>query len=58
MLYTLTSGCTFSIMFSIHFQRYWQGEFIKQSRASFVGDNFLYSPDLEVWFRGDMVRRN
>ena len=27
-------------------------------RASLVGDQFLYSHDLNVWFRGDIVRRN
>ena len=36
----------------------WQEEFISQSRASLVGDHFLYSHDLYVWFRGDIVRRN
>ena len=33
-LYTLTSVCIFSILFPIHFLRYWQGEFVKKSRAS------------------------
>ena len=27
-------------------------------RASLVGDHFLYSHDLNVWFRCDVVRRN
>ena len=27
-------------------------------KAFSVNDHFLYSPDLNVWFRGDMVRRN
>ena len=57
-LYTLTSVCIFSILFSIHFLRCWQREFVQQSRASPVGDHFLYSPGLNVWFRGDIVRRN
>ena len=35
-----------------------QGEFVKQSKASSIGDHFLYSHDLNVWFRGDTVRRN
>ena len=35
-----------------------QGEFVEQSRASLVGDYFLYSHDLNVWFWADMVRRN
>ena len=55
--YTLTSESIFSILFSIHFVRCWQGEFIQQSRASVVGDHLLYSHDLDVWFRGDVVRR-
>ena len=37
-LYTQTSVCIFSILFSRHFLRCWQGEF---SIASFVGDHFL-----------------
>ena len=51
-LYALKSVCIFSIMFSIHFLRCWQGEFVEQSRTSLVGDHFLYSHDLNVWFRG------
>ena len=51
-LYTLTSLCIFSILFSIHFQRCWQGEFLYQSKAFLDGDHFLYSCDLNVWFRG------
>ena len=38
ILYTQTLVCIFSILFSIHFLRCWQGEF---SIASFVGDHFL-----------------
>ena len=38
ILYTQTSVCIFSILFSIHFLKCWQGEF---SKASFVGDHFL-----------------
>ena len=55
---TLTSVCTFSILFSIHFISYWQAEFIYQSRVSLAGDRFLYSRDLNVWFSCDIVRRN
>ena len=51
-LYTLTSACKFSTLFSIHFLRCWQGEFVLQSRASSVVDQFLYSLDLTEWFRG------
>ena len=49
-LYALISDCIFSILFTIHFQRCWQGEFIEQSRVSLVGDHFLYSHDLNAWF--------
>ena len=38
ILYTQTLVCIFSILFSIHFLKCWQGEF---SIASFVGDHFL-----------------
>ena len=38
ILYTQTSVCIFSILFSIHFLKCWQGEF---SIASFIGDHFL-----------------
>ena len=47
-LYTLRSECIFSILFSIHFLRRRQGEFVYQSRASLVGDHFLPSCDLNV----------
>ena len=57
-LYTLTSVCIFSILFSIHFPRCWQWEFVSPSRASLVGDHCLYSLNLNVWFRGETVRRN
>ena len=56
--YTLTSVCIFSILFSLHFLRCWQGEFVKQSRAFSVGKHFLYDCDLKVWLWGDTVRRN
>ena len=57
-LYTLTSVCIFSILFSIYFLRCWRGEFLKQSRASSFDDHFLYSRDFLCWFRGDTVMRN
>ena len=31
---------------------------MEQSRVTVVGDQFLYSPDLNFLFRGDMERRN
>ena len=48
----------FSILLFIHFLKCWQGEFVYQSNASFVSDHFLYSHDLNVWFRDDIVRTN
>ena len=57
-LYSLTSVWIFSILLPRHFQGFWQGEFVQQSKASLVGDHLLYSHDLNVWFRGDVVRRN
>ena len=55
--YTQTSVCIFSILFSKHFLRSWQGEFVLKSRVSLVGDHFPYSCDLTVWCRGDIERR-
>ena len=57
-LHTLMSVCKFSTLFFIHFLRCWQGEFVYQSKDSFPGDQFLYSHDLDVWFRGNVVGRN
>ena len=34
-----------------------QGEFVEQSRASWLCFHFLFSPDLDVWFRCDIVGR-
>ena len=56
-LSTLTSVCIFSILFSIHSLRRWWGEFVSWPRASPVGDHFLYSHDLNMGIRGDIVRR-
>ena len=38
-------------------QRCWQGGLVAQSRIFLVGDRFFYSRDLNVWSRGDIVRR-
>ena len=54
----LTSVCIFSILFSIHFLRCWQGEFVYQSKAYFIGNHFLYFHDLNMWLTGDIVGRN
>ena len=51
-LYTLSSVCVFSILFSKHFLPSWQREFGKQSRAFLVGDHFLYFCDLNVCHSG------
>ena len=47
-----------SILLSVHLLRYWQGEFVKQSRVPLVADHFLYSHDINVRFSGDIVRNN
>ena len=57
-LCSLTSVCIFSILLPRHIQGFWQWEFVQQSRASLVGDHLLYSHDLNVWFRDDVVKRN
>ena len=53
-----TSVCIFSVLFSIHFLRCRLGEFAQQSRASLVGDRFLYSHDLNARFGVEIVGRN
>ena len=57
-LYTLVSIFIFSWLLSFHFIWHWQGEFYWQSGASQIGDHFLYSHDLNVWFKGEIVKRN
>ena len=57
-LYTLMSVCIFSLLLFIYFLTYWKGEFASQSRASLVGDHFLYTLDFKQWFWGDILRRN
>ena len=47
-LYTLTSVCIFSLLFSIYFLRKCHGELVQKSRASLVGDHFPYSHELPV----------
>ena len=48
------------ILYSVlyKFPNCWQGEFVQQSRASLVGEHFLYSCDLNVQFREDIIRKN
>ena len=40
-LYSLTSVCIFSMLLPRHFLRFWQGEFVQQSRVSLVDDLLL-----------------
>ena len=56
--YTLAAVCIFSVLLSLHFLWYWQGEYTKQSKASEAGDHFLYSHDPYGWFNNHTVRRN
>ena len=59
IFYTFTSVCKFSILFSFHFLRCWQEEFVYQSRVSLVDDHFLYSQHLNVWsIRDELMWRN
>ena len=37
------------------FLKMYRGEFVLQSKASLVGDHLLFSPDLNVWFRGEKL---
>ena len=47
-LYTLTSVCIFSLLFSIYFLRKCHRELVQKSRASLVGDHLPYSHELPV----------
>ena len=40
------------------FPSFRQGDFVEKARAPLVGYHFLYSHDLYVWLRGDIVRSN
>ena len=44
------------LLFSIHFQMRWQREFVQQPRGSSVDYRFIYSPDLNVPFMGDIEK--
>ena len=48
----------YSTLFSIHFLWCLKGQFACQSRASSVGDHFLYSSGFNICFRGEIVQRN
>ena len=57
--YTLRPVYVFSILLFIHFFRCWWGEFqCSTIKISSIGDYFLHSHDLNVWFKGDIIRRN
>ena len=53
--YTLTSISIFSIPFSIHLLG---GNKDSTIKGSMLGNDFLYSHDLNEWFSSDIVRRN
>ena len=53
-----TSVCTFSILFFIHILKCWQGEFVWQTRVSWLHDYFIYSHEFYVWVSSDTVGRN
>ena len=53
-----TSVCIFSILFSIHLLRMLTRRICLRIKSFFFGDHSLYSCNLNVWFRGDIVRRN
>ena len=55
-LYTLTSVCIFSILFSTHFLMVLTRRICLTAKNFLFDDHFLYSSN--VWFRGDIVRRN
>lgn len=57
-LNTQTSVCTFSILFFIHILKCWQGEFVWQTRVSWLHDYFIYSREFYVWVSSDTVGRN
>ena len=40
------------------FPEVWTRRIFEKSTFSLVGDHFLYSHDLNVWFKGETVRRN
>ena len=48
----------FFIYVSIHFQWYWQGEFFFIIKSFFDRDHFISYRDVNVWFRGGLVKRN
>ena len=47
-MYILSSVCIFSILFSIHSLKCWQGEFVWQSKAS-LGDDYFFDTGVILW---------
>ena len=48
----------FFIYVSIHFQWYWQGEFFFIIKSFFDRDHFISYREVNVWFKGGLVKRN
>lgn len=44
--------------YTIHFARCRKGESVWQSRTIYIGDHFLHSQDLQIWFKGNTMGRN
>ena len=57
-LHPKVSVWIFSLLLFIYFRRCWQGEFVQQSNASFFGDHFPHSHDLNMSFRGGITGRS
>ena len=57
-LYTLTSVRLFSVVFAIHTWGAFKENMSYNQEVFLVGDHFLYSCGLIVWFRGEIVERN
>ena len=57
-LYTLTSVFIFSILFIHTFPEVLTRRIFPTIRASVVGDHFIYSHDLYLYFRDDIIRRS
>ena len=48
----------FFIYVSIHFQWYWQGEFFFIIKSFFDRDHFISYREVNVWFKGGLLKRN
>ena len=54
-LCTVTPVHIFPTLFSTYFLWYWQGEFIKQSRASLARNHFIYSSLYSSMFDSELI---